>query len=149
MSLKSTTTRAVSCSSGCSSLRGYGSYYLSDHKGQRTDFVSSTKSTSITNHKRGGQIKDAVFAFLLSLPPSRQIRGRIAGSSPPSALWFVPCIFIARRFQLFLPSSTRVELRLPTLGAETFFFTLQINSKSRHGGIRTHGPTLAAFEGFH
>ena len=36
---------------------------------------------------------------------------------PTSPLRFVPCIFIARRFELFLPSSTRVELRLPTLGA--------------------------------
>ena len=26
---------------------------------------------------------------------------------------------------------------------------LQINSKSHHGGIRTHGPTLVAFEGYH
>ena len=37
--------------------------------------------------------------------------------SPPEPLRFVPCIVIARRFQLFLPSSTRVELCLPTLGA--------------------------------
>ena len=34
-----------------------------------------------------------------------------AGSSPPSPLRFVPCLFIARRFQRFLPSSTRAELQ--------------------------------------
>ena len=37
----------------------------------------------------------------------------VASVTPPSPLPFVPCIFIARRFQL-LPSSTRVELCLPT-----------------------------------
>ena len=36
---------------------------------------------------------------------------------PPYPLRFVFCIFIARRFQLYLPSSTRVELCSPTLGA--------------------------------
>ena len=55
--------------------------------------------------------------YALSLLVATQIRGHIAGSSPPSPLRFVPSIFIARRFQLFLPSSTRVELCLPTLGA--------------------------------
>ena len=60
--------------------------------------------------------------FFFSLPPMvvTQIRGHIAGSSPPrahdgSCLSF----FIARRLHPFLPSSTRVELRLPTCrGAE-------------------------------
>ena len=60
-----------------------------------------------------------VFALLFSLPPSRN-------SDPGShSRLFVPhthcgsCLafFIARRFQLFLPSSTRVELCLPTPGA--------------------------------
>ena len=62
--------------------------------------------------------------------------------------------FMPRRFQLFLPSSTRVELcftharRSQQLILFSFFF-LQINSKSRHGGFRTHGPTLlVAFEGY-
>ena len=55
--------------------------------------------------------------YSLSLLVVTQIRGHIAGSSPPYPLRFVPCIFIARRFQLFLPSSTRVELGLPTPGA--------------------------------
>ena len=43
-----------------------------------------------------------------------QIQGHIAGSSPSRQRF---AFFIARRFQLFLPSSTRVELCLPTLGA--------------------------------
>ena len=55
------------------------------------------------------------FALSLLLIVETQIRSHIAGSSPPSPLRFVRCIFIARRFQLFLPSSTRVELCLPTL----------------------------------
>ena len=53
----------------------------------------------------------------LSLLVVTQIWGHIAGSPPPSPLRFVPCIFVARGRQPFLPSSTRVELRLPTLGA--------------------------------
>ena len=48
-------------------------------------------------------------SFSLSLLDVTQIRGRIAVSSPPFPLRLVPCIFFARRFQLFLPSSTCVE----------------------------------------
>ena len=44
----------------------------------------------------------------LSLLVANQIRGHIAGASPPCPLRFVPCTFIAIIFQLFLPSSTRV-----------------------------------------
>ena len=58
------------------------------------------------------------FALMFSLPPSRKSdpgsHSRLF--SPPYTLRFVPCIFIATIFQL-LPSSTRVELCLPTLGA--------------------------------
>ena len=66
---------------------------------------------------------------------------------PPSPPRFVPCFFIARKIQLFFPSSTRVELWLPTLGALSsfvvdLFLFLQIYSKCHHGGIRTHGPIL-------
>ena len=53
----------------------------------------------------------------LSLVAVTQIRGHIAGSYPPSPLRIMPLIFIAKILQPFLPSSTRVELRLPTLGA--------------------------------
>ena len=44
--------------------------------------------------------------FSLSLLVITQIRGHMAGSSPPSPLWFVPCIFVAPFFL--------VDLRLPT-----------------------------------
>ena len=39
----------------------------------------------------------------------------VAVLSPLSTQRFVPCIFFARRLQPFLSSSTRAELRLPTL----------------------------------
>ena len=44
--------------------------------------------------------------FALSLLVVTQTRVHIAGSSPPSPLRFVPCIFIVRTPQPFLPSST-------------------------------------------
>ena len=60
-------------------------------------------------------------SFTYVLPPSSvvitQIRGHIAGYPPPP-LRYSSCIFIARRVQHFLPSSTRVELGLPTLGGQ-------------------------------
>ena len=62
---------------------------------------------------------------------------------------FVACTFTTKIFQLFIPSSTRVELCLPTLGVLSMFFFLQICSKSYHDGIRTPGSTLVAFEGYH
>ena len=61
-------------------------------------------------------------------------------------------IFIARRIQHFHSWSTRVELCLRTLlGALSswslfLFFQISINSKFHHGGIRTPGPTLVAFD---
>ena len=55
--------------------------------------------------------------FFSLLPPSRNSdpgsHSRLF--SHPSPLRFVPCIFIARRIQHFLPSSTRVEVCLPTV----------------------------------
>ena len=51
--------------------------------------------------------------FFLSLPPGRNSApGSHSRLFPPHPHYgsFVPCIFIARTFQLFLPSSTRVEL---------------------------------------
>ena len=56
--------------------------------------------------------------ILSLLVGTQMIQGHIASSSPPlpttvRAFHF----FIAKIFQLFLPSSTRVELCLPTLGA--------------------------------
>ena len=51
-----------------------------------------------------------------------------------------------------LPSSTRVELRLPALlgalsSVDPFSYGLQINSNSRHGGDRIPGPTPVVVEG--
>ena len=51
-----------------------------------------------------------------SLQVAAEIRGHIAGSPPPSPIRTVRAyIFIARRIQHFLPSSTRLEMYLPTL----------------------------------
>ena len=50
------------------------------------------------------------FALSLLLTVVTQIRGHIAGSSPSLPAMVCALIFIARRVQLFLPSSTRVEL---------------------------------------
>ena len=54
-------------------------------------------------------------ASFLSLLVVAQIRGHIAGSSLHCG--WCHAFFIARRLQHFLPSSTRIELRLPTQGA--------------------------------
>ena len=59
-----------------------------------------------------------ILATLLSpsLPVVTQIRGHIAGlPSPPLPTTVRTFTFTARRIQHFLPSSTRVELNLPTL----------------------------------
>ena len=52
-----------------------------------------------------------------SLPRSRKLRYEVTQQAllPPFPLRFVRCIFIARMFQLFLPSSTPVELCFATL----------------------------------
>ena len=81
-----------------------------------------------------------------SLPVATQIRGHIAGAPPPSPLWHVPS-FLSREEVIifFLPSSTRVELYLPTLlGALSsvdphFSFNFANKIKYRHGVNRTQG----------
>lgn len=61
------------------------------------------------------------FALVLSPSYSSSSRDSDPGSQswffslPPHYAWFVPCIFIARRRHPFHPSSTRIELCLPTL----------------------------------
>ena len=96
--------------------------------------------------------------FSLSLLVVTQILGHTAGSSPPSPVRSAPSWLDdnekASWISPFLPSSTPVELRLPTPGAlsSVFFFIFfvafgQIYSKSDHGGVRTPGPPPAAFEG--
>ena len=94
-------------------------------------------------------------SFFFSLPPSRisdpESHSRLF--FPPSPQRFVPCIFIARESQLFLPSSTRVELSLPTLGAlisscSFFIFANKFrispwrdsNSRTNTGSIRGLPP---------
>ena len=66
--------------------------------------------------------------FFLSLVPSRN-----SDPGSHSRLFCPLAFFFARRFQLFLPSSTRVEVYLPTLGALSsflsFFFIFANNFK--------------------
>ena len=87
-----------------------------------------------------------------------QIRGHIAGSSPPSPLRFEPCILSREDFSSSLVDSRRIVLTHAMYSSRRsqqlilFIVILQINSKSHHGGIRTHGPLLIlveAFEGYH
>ena len=84
---------------------------------------------------------------------------------PPSHLWFVLCIFIARRLQLFLLSSTRVELCLPTLGALSSWSFLifankfrisprrdsnsQTNTGTQHSRVTTRPPGRPATLGLY
>ena len=62
-----------------------------------------------------------------------QIRGHKAGSSLTSPLRCVPCIFIARGDQLFLPSSncTRQGVSVTNSGIKTFFSCLVLVLSSR------------------
>ena len=54
------------------------------------------------------------FFFSFSLLNETQIQSHQAGSPPPP-LTIRAFIFIARSLEIFLPSSTRIEWRLPTL----------------------------------
>ena len=85
--------------------------------------------------------------FSLSLLVVKQIRGHIAGPSPPSPPRFVPGIFNARKVQFFprrLASNCAYSYPRYALSAgdPLFFFLMQIISKSHHGRIRILGPTL-------
>ena len=73
-------------------------------------FLCQTCTRIYSSHLRG----IIIFARLFSLPPSRNSdpRSHIAGPSPPSQLQFMSFVFIARRLQPFLPTSTRVEYLL-------------------------------------
>ena len=99
-------------------------------------------------------------ALPFSLSPSystvavTQIPGYVAGSSPS-----LPATVLVLHFyrENILALSSFVDLRRTVLThARRFqqlllirFVFLQICSKSHDGGIRTHGPTLVAFEGYH
>ena len=87
---------------------------------------------------------------LLALPSrsSNSDPGSHSGPSFPLRTAVRSFLFIARRTQHFLPSSTLVRLCVPTLlGAHSsyfffFFCVLASKVKSQHGGNRTQGPTL-------
>ena len=85
-------------------------------------------------------LRPSVF-FFPSLLAVTQIRGHIAGSSPPLPTT-IRVLYFYREETLALPSSTRVEMRLPptlrgahSSSSSSFFFCK--NAKSDHGGIRT------------
>ena len=90
---------------------------------------------------------------ILSLLVVTQIRGHIAGSSPPVHATVRALHFF--REKILAPSSLVDSRRIVLTHARRsqqlviLLLFLQINSKYRHGGIRTHGPTLIAFEGYH
>ena len=86
------------------------------------------------------------------LRPSTQIRGHIAGSFPPLSTTDRALHFYREKISALssLVDSRRIVLTHARRSQQLILFLfLQINSKSRHGGIRTHGPTLVAFEGYH
>ena len=98
-----------------------------------------------------------IFVVLFSLPPLvvTQIRGHIAGSSLPlrTTARALHSYREKRSALASLVDSRRIVLtharRRQQLILPLFLLFLQINSISRHGGIRTHGPTLVAFESYH
>ena len=88
----------------------------------------------------------------LSLLVVTQIRGHIAGSSPPLPTTVRALHFYREKISALssLVDSRRIVLTHARRSQQLIFlFYLQIESKSHHGGIRTHGPTLVAFEGYH
>ena len=96
--------------------------------------------------------------YSLSLLVETQNRGHIAGSLSPLPTTVPAFHFYREDISALscLVDPASIELCLRTVGALSswsFFFNSttfsQIHSKSRHGGIRTHGPTQVAFEGYH
>ena len=91
------------------------------------------------------------FFSLLSIVVT-QIRGHIAGSSPPLPTTVRALHFYREKIsaRCSLVDSRRIVLtharRSQQLIIFSFFF-LQINSKSLHGGIRTHGPNTNSIRG--
>ena len=95
-----------------------------------------------------------LFSPFYSLPPSRNSdpgsHGRLF-SPPPH---YGSCLALLSRedFSSSLVDSRRIVLTHARRSQQLILFSfLQIDSKSRHGGIRTHGPTrlIVAFEGYH
>ena len=97
--------------------------------------------------------------YSLSLLVVTQIRGHMAGSSPPLPHYGSCLSFLSREdFSSFFRRRLASNCAYPRKGSKQlmlFFYVFsQINSKARHGGIRTYGPTLLlivliAFEGYH
>ena len=117
--------------------RGDSTYYTRVH-----DFFSSFALHPIY-HPR----------IALALPPSGN-SDMGSHPPPPSPLRYVPSLLSRKESSICSSlSSTRVELKVPTYAARRcqqlimFIAFLKMKSKSHHGGNRSQGPTLAAFEG--
>ena len=88
-------------------------------------------------------------SFSLSLLVVTQIRGHTAGSSPFLPTTYGSCLasFIARRFSSFFPrrlASTRAYPRYQNRRSQQLILYLRKKeTKSHHGGVRTHGPTIS------
>ena len=86
--------------------------------------------------------------FSLSLLVITQLRGHIAGSSPPSPLRTVRALHSYRAKISALSSLVDSRPIVPTHATvyrrsqQSILLFQQINSKSHHGGIRTPGPTI-------
>ena len=97
-----------------------------------------------------------IFALLFSLPPSRNSdpgsHGRLF--FPPTHHGSCLCFFFSREdFRSFLPSSTRVEWCLPTLGALSswsfFYFCKYIQNLATAGfELTDQHYWVVAFEGY-
>ena len=94
-----------------------------------------------------------IFALLFSLHPSRNSDPGSNSKlfSPPTH--YGSCLaFLSREdFSSFFPRRLASDCAYPryALSVVDPFLLSQIKSESRHGGIRTHGSTLVAFEGYH
>ena len=108
------------------------------------------------HHVRHREIRTTlylVWRFSPSYVVVTQIRGHIAGSSSPLPPTVRVLHFYREKISALssLVDSRRIVLTHARRSQRLLLFILflQINSKSRHGGIRTHGPALVAFEGYH
>ena len=93
-------------------------------------------------------------SFSLSLPVVTQIRGQITGSSPSLSTTVRALHFYREKNQLFLPSSTPVELCLPTLGTLSsssyfvcFFANKFKSSPRRDSNFRTDAINSRSIRG--
>ena len=90
--------------------------------------------------------------FFFSLPPSRNSdTGSHSRLFSPLATTVRALHFYCEKISALssLVDSRRIVTRARRSQQLILLFFLRINSRSRHGGIRTHAPTLVAFEGYH